>query len=271
MLPAFPVPDVATDIVPPSAIVNVGTGASAGAVTVIWPALPVPDAVLNNPLPAPEIETNSPAVTATVPPAPSLVVLLRTCAPLVCVRVLTLSEMLPALPAPSVATEIVPPFMAKVGVETVISPAFPVLEAVLNSPLPTPEKEADSVAVTVTLPPWPEPLVLLTTCAPPVCVKLLTFSETLPAFPAPDVATEIVPPSPIVNVGVETVTSPAFPVLDVVLNSPLPAPDIETNSLAVAPTVPPAPLPVVLLKTCAPLVRLRLFTLSEILPAAPAP
>jgi hypothetical protein len=222
MLPAFPVPDVATDIVPPSAIVNVGTGASAGAVTVIWPALPVPDAVLNNPLPAPEIETNSPAVTATVPPAPSLVVLLRTCAPLVCVRVLTLSEMLPALPAPSVATEIVPPFMAKVGVETVISPAFPVLEAVLKSPLPEPENEADSVAANARFPPRPAPVVLLTTCAPPDCVRLLTFSEMLPAFPAPEVATEIVPLSPIVNVGVETSICPALPVAEAVLNNPVP-------------------------------------------------
>jgi hypothetical protein len=59
--------------------------------------------------------------------------------------------------------------------------------------------------VALTLPPFPEPLVLLTTCAPPVCVKLLTLSEMLPAFPAPEVATEIVPLSPIVNVGVETV------------------------------------------------------------------
>jgi len=43
--------------------------------------------------------------------------------------------------------------IAKFGVETVTSPAFPVLAAVLNSPLPKPENEADSVAVTVTLPP----------------------------------------------------------------------------------------------------------------------
>jgi hypothetical protein len=205
MLPALPAPDVATDIVPPSAMVSVGTGANAGAVTVICPAFPVLDAVLSNPLPAPEMETISPAVTATVPPAPSPVVLLTTCAPPVCVRVLTFSEMLPALPAPSVATEIVPPLMAKLGVETVTSPAFPVLDAVLKSPLPKPANDADSVAASVRFPPWPALVVLLTTCAPPVCAKLLTLSEMLPAFPAPEVATEIVPLSAIVNVGVETV------------------------------------------------------------------
>jgi hypothetical protein len=99
------------------------------------------------------METVSAAATSTVPPAPSLVVLLRTCAPPVCVRVLTFSAMLPALPVPSVATEIVPPVMARVGVETVISPAFPVLDAVLKSPLPKPENEADSVAVRIRFPP----------------------------------------------------------------------------------------------------------------------
>ena len=65
MLPALPAPDVATDIVPPSAIVNVGTGANAGADTVICPAFPVLDAVLNNPLarlPLPEIESTRVAV-----------------------------------------------------------------------------------------------------------------------------------------------------------------------------------------------------------------
>ena len=156
MLPALPAPEVATDIVPPSAIVNVGTGVEPGAATVICPAFPVLDAVLNNPLPAPEMETNSPAVTASVPPAPSPVVLLTTCAPPVCVRVLTFSEMLPALPAPSVATEIVPPLMAKVGVETVICPAFPAPDAVLNSPLaafPLPEMDREPGVLTATLPP----------------------------------------------------------------------------------------------------------------------
>ena len=60
---------------------------------------------------------------------------------------------MPAFPAPEVATEIAPLFIAKVGVETVTSPAFPVLEAVLKSPLPKPEKEADSVAVRIKFPP----------------------------------------------------------------------------------------------------------------------
>ena len=70
---------------------------------------------------------------------------------------------------------------------------------------------------------------LLSTLAPPVCVKLVTFSAMLPALPAPEVATEIVPPSPMVNVGVKTLICPAFPVPEVVLNNPLPSPDMETS------------------------------------------
>ena len=125
MLPALPAPDslsdVATDIFPLSAIVNVGTDVEPGAATVICPAFPVLDAVLNNPLPAPEIETDSPAVNARVPPAPSPVVLLTTCAPPVCVKLLTFSEILPALPPPEVATEIPPPSaIVNDGTDTVI-------------------------------------------------------------------------------------------------------------------------------------------------------
>ena len=164
MLPALPAPDslsdVATDIFPLSPIVNVGTGVEPGAATVICPAFPVLDAVLNNPLPVPEIETSSLAVSPSVPPAPAPLVLLSTRAPPVCVRLLTFSEMLPALPLPSVATEIVPLSpIVNVGVETVICPAFPVLDAVdavLNNPLgrlPLPEIDMDSFAVAVTLPP----------------------------------------------------------------------------------------------------------------------
>ena len=159
---------------------------------------------------------------------------------------------------------------------TVICPAFPVLSAVLNNPLPVPEMDTSSLAVSPSVPPAPAPLVLLSTRAPPVRVKLLTFSETLPALPilevllrtcapreaksvriqqnapstpCPDVSTDIFPPSAIVNVGTganagaDTVICPAFPVLDAVLNNPLPVPEMDTNSLAVNPSVPPAPSP----------------------------
>jgi hypothetical protein len=51
--------------------------------------------------------------------------------------------------------------MVNVGVERVIWPAAPVLEAVLNSPLPKPENDADSLAVMVRFPPAPAPVVLL--------------------------------------------------------------------------------------------------------------
>ena len=51
-LPAFGiVPVVATEIFPPSEIVKLGKGAKDGADTEILPASPVPDAVLNNPVP----------------------------------------------------------------------------------------------------------------------------------------------------------------------------------------------------------------------------
>ena len=79
--------------------------------------------------------------------------LLTICAPSVRLKLLTFSNTLPAFPAPDVAKEIAQLLIAKFGVETVTSPAFPVLDAVLRSPLPKPENEADSVAVTVTLPP----------------------------------------------------------------------------------------------------------------------
>jgi hypothetical protein len=91
-------------------------------------------------------------------------------------------------------------------VETVTSPAFPVLDAVLKSPLPEPKNEADSVAVADTLPPLPALVVLLTTWAPLVRLRLLAFRDTLPASPAPDVATEIVPPLLMAKCGVKTVT-----------------------------------------------------------------
>jgi hypothetical protein len=95
------------------------------------------EVVLSNPLSEPEIETTSTAVTPTLPPTPSPVVLLRTWAPLARLRLFTFNEILPASPAPSVAAEIVPPsLIAKIGVETATSPAFPVPEAVLNNPLP---------------------------------------------------------------------------------------------------------------------------------------
>ena len=153
-LPASPAPDVATEIFAPSAIVNVGTAVKPGADRVICPAFPVLDAVLSKPLPAPEMETRSLAVTASVPPAPPPVVLLAICDPLARVKLLTLREMLPALPAPEVATEIAPLSpIVNVGVVTVIWPAFPVFDAVLNSPPPLPEIDMESAAVTVTLPP----------------------------------------------------------------------------------------------------------------------
>jgi hypothetical protein len=56
--------------------------------------------------------------------------------------------------------------MVNVGVETLTSPAFPVLDAVLNSPLaslPLPETEIELAAVTIKFPPAPAPVVLLTT------------------------------------------------------------------------------------------------------------
>ena len=158
MLPALPLARMcATDIFPLSAIVNVGTGVEPGAATVICPAFPVLDAVLNNPLPAPEIDTNSLAVSPSVPPAPAPLVLLSTRDPPVWVKLLTLSEMLPALPILEVATEIVPPSpIVSAGVVTVIWPALPVLSAVLKSPLaavPLPETDREPGALTVTLPP----------------------------------------------------------------------------------------------------------------------
>ena len=89
--------------------------------------------------------------------------------------------------------------------ETLISPAFPVLDAVLNNPLPEPENEAvrwpsapDFPASASTARAAVDPS---TTCQ----VKLFTFSEMLPALPRPKCHTDIFPLSPIVKVGVDTV------------------------------------------------------------------
>ena len=98
---------------------------------------------------------------------------------------------------------------------------------------------------------------LLTTCAPPVRLKVFTFARIFPALPAPAVATEILPPSATVNVGVDTAICPAFPVLEAVLKMPLlgspvnvmlptpssgPTPLIVTAPGALIVMLPPAPV-----------------------------
>ena len=116
--------------------------------------------MLNNPLgrlPLPEMDMDSVAVTITLPPSPAPVVLLTTCAPPVRLSVFAFREISPALPAPVVATEIIPPSpIVSAGVVTAIWPALPVLSAVLKSPLaavPLPEMDREPGALTVTLPP----------------------------------------------------------------------------------------------------------------------
>ena len=74
MLPALPLPDVATDIFPPSASANVGTGAKAGADTVISPRVPGARRGTEQSTPGskpPEIETDSVAVTVTASHQPT--------------------------------------------------------------------------------------------------------------------------------------------------------------------------------------------------------
>jgi hypothetical protein len=174
-------------------------------------------------------------------------VLLLISPPLARVSVPTFSAMLPAAPAPVVATEIVPPLLsAKVGVDTVICPALPVLSAVLKRPLAEPPGDVPEIetefAVTPRLPPWPALLVLLETWAPPLRLSVPTFSVASPARPPPEVATEIVPPSPIVKVGAKTIIWPALPVPSAVLNKPLAGlelPEIEISAVALTVTVPP--------------------------------
>ena len=163
MLPAAPSPTVATEILPPSLIVNTGVD------TVIVPAAPEPCAVLKSPLSRPEIETEpAAALTARFPPSPALVVLLSTLAPPERARLPTSSVMLPAAPSPTVATEILPPsLIVNTGVDTLIVPAGPTASAVLKSPLlvlgfngktgslDRPEIIDGPVALTVKLPPGP--------------------------------------------------------------------------------------------------------------------
>src|SRR5262245_15569249 len=138
--------------------------------------------------------------------------------------------MLPAAPAPVVATEIRPPLArARRGVVTVMEPAVPAPEAwldvVLKRPLSASMSVTELAAVMARLPPRPVPVVLLSTRAPLATLIVPVSITTLPAAPAPTVATEILPPSVSDSFGVEQLMAPPDPArgfaLEAVLNRPL--------------------------------------------------
>src|SRR2546430_9795679 len=95
----------------------------------------------------------------------------------------TFAVIVPALPAPAVLTEIRGP-SATVALppDKVIWPAFPILDAVLKSPVPAPAIDALD-AFTASAPPRPAPDVLLLAVAPLLILRLPTFKATLPAAP----------------------------------------------------------------------------------------
>ena len=203
--------------------------------TAIWPAFPVPVAVLKRPVPAPETEV-LPAVTAMLPPPPAPLVLLSSLAA-------PARERLPAL--------------------TSISPAAPVPAVVEKSPAPPARESAPPVASTVTVPPGPAPVVLLLSCAPPSSATVPPLSWMLPAAPAPVVATDIAPPWVIVTIGLETTMEPAAPAPSAVENSP--APPLTDRELdALTAIVPPWPDPVVLLSIRPVSARFTVFAATAI-------
>src|SRR5207237_6954455 len=162
-----------------------------GVVTLIRPALPLLSVVLKTPLAAPARDTDSPALTVTLPPAPPvglvLVVLLWIWPPFVTLNVLSsVTTMSPAAPAPCVVTDIFAPSLSvSVGVVTMIWPAFPVLSAVLKTPPAAPARDTDCPASIVTVPPCPAAWVPLSIRAPPVTARLLRLSAMSTAVPPP--------------------------------------------------------------------------------------
>ena len=206
--PAVPGPVVATDILPPPLNPSLGVEIS------MDPAEPARgfwlEAVLNNPLSGSAIVRESLAVTVRPPPDPVPEVLLSIRAPPATVIAPVSIPMLPAAPAPTVATEILPPSVnVSLGVDTLMEPPEPArtfpLDAVLNNPLlaslmksrngagstdspvaEVPEMVSDSLAVTRMSPPFPvdRKMLLLATCPPFVRVNAPVSIEISPARPA---------------------------------------------------------------------------------------
>src|SRR2546430_14830795 len=100
----------------------------------MWRSPPRHPAVVSGAAPPREMLTEVGAVTVTWPPWPPPEVPLSIRAPLAMVRVLRLRPMSPAVPAPTVFTEIfAPSLITRDGVVTEIWPAFPVPEVVADS------------------------------------------------------------------------------------------------------------------------------------------
>src|SRR5262249_29284868 len=146
MEPAGPSPPVAVEMSPPSNIVSLGV------LTVIAPALPVANVVativlglftivcgpkLNDCPLRPEIDSCSDAVTDIMPPGPEAKVELLIAAPPVKMIVPAWTFRSPAPPGPSVADEILAPFMVRVEVDTKTGPACPKPKLALAMSLPT--------------------------------------------------------------------------------------------------------------------------------------
>src|SRR2546421_2882217 len=104
---------------------------------------PAPPAVAFEDTTAPEVMlTEVGAVTASWPPRPAPEVPLSIREPPAIVRVLRLSPMSPAAPAPVVFTEIVDASLSvRVGVVTLIRPALPLLSVGLKTPLAAPARD----------------------------------------------------------------------------------------------------------------------------------
>jgi hypothetical protein len=131
--------------------------------------------------------------------------------------------------------------------------------------------ETDSVAFTVALPAFPEPVLELVMVLPDVrftCADAIVIS---PPAPLPDVEVLSSPPSVIVNCDVATWILPAFPSLSAVLRIPLSVPEMVTDPAAFTVALPAFPEPVLELVMVLPDVRARVVNASPISPPAPAP
>src|SRR2546426_1182607 len=191
MSPAAPLPCVVTEIFAPSLM------ARDGAVTPIRPAFPLLLVVLKTPLAAPAMDTDSPALIVTFPPAPprargEFIALLWIWPPFVTLNVLSsVTMMSPALPESTVLVFTSPLSIVRAGAVIFSRPTS--ARFAWLAMLPPAEMTTGSRAVTDTLPPWKEVDEPLWIVALSVTVRLPTSSEMSPTTAEPAAVLLIMP------------------------------------------------------------------------------
>ncbi len=215
------------------------------ALMVILPAFPSPLVKVESI--APLVTSRESVVMSTFPPLPTarkFTRLVTVLSPSSSIESVALIVTLPAFPTPLVLAEICASFVAlKKRVVMDTSPPLPIapgstwLAAALLPPsLPSPSKLIKSVALIVTLPPFPSPLVLALTKAPLVTSREPVVIDISPALPFPRTKTVLNAP---------------------LLNPSLSSPSNLTEDVALIVTLPPFPSPAISEASAAPFVTSR--------------